>query len=576
MKSQTLKKDFIFLLIFSVGLFLLFLPKIQSNSWMFTDDGMFMEMLKEIRENFAEGNWAIISALFKEAGRFVPASMLIFLTRFELLGNQPESHYLLQFFVTLTLSISIFVILKIISKDFKSAAVGMTFFALFSANWENFFRLYPLEPFIALFLAFFAVLLVAMSSYQMNPKIEFVLKGVLILLFLFVLYIKEVAIAVLPAILLGAIFLNKFGKKLSLSEGRIKSLWNTTLLGVMGAAIVWYISRTFSGIQGVKSGWYADFYQISLTRMIISLGKYGDVFWNSGGPFLFIVLAAGLLFIWKEQKKNTSNDLLFWMGFFFIWGCGFLAILLPWRFATGRYILPVVWAFAIVVGLLWGRIFSKTFTDNPTRRFAVKAILIASLAIFVIVNLARVQHMIQWTLVRDNVNNSLLNQLEEIPDPESRKLWFIYPNPVETFSQIDALMKHTKGVTYADYGMLDRQKYQSNWKAGDLIIIPNQEGDGHFSCDGMYDPLYRDQFETELKKYCEFIGHFESTKNSTTIYLDSPIFNWIKKQNIPLPADVINQEKSRKLIDEQRLMKSWTIYIVDDKKLALNNPSQIE
>jgi len=555
--SKNTRWDLLALGVVVALLFILFQPRIFNASWAFTDDGVFLELLHKDLKSVLNGQLHDVLVDFQTSGRFIPSAIMTYMIRLWIGGINPQAHYLFGFFLALVSSIGLYVTIRLLTENTVAALGGTAVFLLFSSNWENFYRLYPVESLVTPALSLFAVTVTALETNRV-ARVKYLLVFFAVFTLAYSIFAKETTLVMLLPI--------SFAVFIALRNASFndiaKKFWTQILLGVLLIVISWVAIKSIAGIPSVQAGWYSSYYEFSLSRILTSVSKYLDVFWNQGGPFLFVLFGVGLFVLWRIGRAEQHSKVVFWTFFFFIWGMGFVLILLPWRFAIGRYLMPAVWAFAVVVGILWAQIFQSPWIFSRKITVLIRSILIICSGIYMVVNLVRINHMVNWMYVRDYTNSQLLDFLSKYPEPQSTRLWFTFPEPVETYSHINPLLRVMHGISYESVDRLDGNDYLNQWRAGDLVIIPDAEGDGHFSCDGMFERSYRNTIERLITPYCTVIWASTLGRRSTTIYLDSPLYNYLKKAGFSIPQEVIGSRPSRKLRDDQMLMKSWAVYKV--------------
>lgn len=531
---------------------------------MFTDDGQYLDILGKLLNDLRADQFQIFigNLINQSQERFIPAANLTYMIRLWVSGLKPQNHYMFQLILAILSIISLFCIVKLITNSATSSLISVLTFILFSTNWENYYRLYPIESLTTLTLSIFAATFAILIEKGQNIRLRYVILIIGIGALAYALYAKETVIIMIMPLTFAAIWHWKRQGSLTDFTKEIKSNTFLFFISFLILIVIWILLKSTFGVSTIKLEGYAANYRLSFSAIAISIGKYIDIFWNNGGPLFFIVFGMGMAVICSNYKKDSSNKILFWAGFFFIWGTSFIVILLPWRFAIGRYLMPAVWAYAVVFGICWDIIFKKFKESGTVLAYAGKFTLIILLIFYLFVNVVRINHMQAWMKVRDSTNDQLLDYLASVPQPEKRRLWFVYPEPVETYSHVNPLLDHTRGRKYEQVDRLDRLYYKNQWRQGDLVIFPDSEGDGHFSCDGIYDRTYKEQFEIEVTPFCILSKQVKNQKMSNTIYLDSLIFNYIKKSGWSIPESVISQRTTRNIWDSQLLIKSWTIYEV--------------
>jgi hypothetical protein len=538
----------------------LFMPRIVYGKWTFTDDGVFLDLLSHITSDVKAGHVGGILEGFHSAGRFIPVAMIFYALRLRICGLSAGCHYIVQFLLAAISCLALYYLVINVTRNTVAAILGTTTFILFYANWEDFYRLYPIENIVTPLSGLFVLCLYHVNRSHVSLKeLRGAVFAMMLCTYALALFSKESAIVLIVPVLYGALF-SGISRDPQLS-GAARG-WRVSFLGASCVGTIWYLIRAASGLSGYASGWYASNYRMDLLRLLQNCGKYFDVFINAGGMLLVAVFAYWVFLFASNRKSvdSTNSKTLFWLGLLFIMGSASMVVLLPWKFAIGRYLMPAAWSFAAMLGIMLSEVMR---VGRQGRRKAAAVGIAVALGVigYAGINLIRINNMIKWTETRDSANAELIGDLAGVEGIDKRCIYFMLPPDVETASHVDPILRHLYGK-----GPRNVQSYDAAMgrvgRPGDLIVIPLSEGDGHFSCDGVYSAQYYKGCEVEIRSFTRLREYVEARSSSVTIYCDYDIYNYIKGQRINLPAAIMGTGPYRSLVARQELVCGWGIYEV--------------
>jgi 4-amino-4-deoxy-L-arabinose transferase-like glycosyltransferase len=229
--------------------------------------------------------------------------------------------------------------------------------------WLSFFATYRYgRPFLTdppevfwLSLPFFALLYWGKSAFE--SKLLFpVLAG---LSLGFALFAKSFAYIVPAAFALGLYYWH--WRKWSIPQTLIRDLYKLILLGIVALGIfsLWFVLdpnpeavwREF--VLGENAGKFSA----RSSNYLLDLVRGGDSIWMlalttlaNAGLFIFVLIST-LLQCWRERRFMSAEELLLLL----LIGAFFLVFSLPSQ-RSGRYLLPVMPAFAALIAMHWDRL----------------------------------------------------------------------------------------------------------------------------------------------------------------------------------------------------------------------------
>jgi len=336
-----LRKNFHYVLLFLLCL-LIYFPSFRLK-FSLLDDGLTIKNARIIATSIKSLDVSRIGEIIFEPqhGRVRPAywigqSVIAWLS----LYNSAVFH-ILRFILLL---IAIFVMGKILKKIGVSKLwilAALFIFVFNFQNAENYLRLGPTEPFLALYYVL-TLYLVFFAKTQKASIIQ--LLSIFLLSFLGV-FTKEsyflVGMALVPTLALLRIY-----RKRSKAVFR-KVLFTAALVLILGF-IIFLIKKDYPPIAG-----YAAQYQFSIGQIVNSLtGFKANLFFYQ--PVILLLAPAYLLVflynILKRRFKNISYDEIFYLTIWFqlIFQ---LLVLLPWPYVLNRYLLLVNVNLTIVYGI---------------------------------------------------------------------------------------------------------------------------------------------------------------------------------------------------------------------------------
>lgn len=448
-----------------------------SINWSMVDDGKSAEVSQRLTNSFInlDASGFISNLLEPEYGRFRPLYWIYLWFTFLIFDSSSFLHHL--FHLSLFI-LSCFVIYRIGTDLFKEKFVGIIaslIFAVDSFSLENWYRLGPQEPMVALLLLLSFVLY---KKFMTNRNIKsLVLSDVLIVVaFLF----KETVIAYV-VVLLSLTVISYITEK---DRNLVKvKLINSLLM----ALIIIGIRFLTTGIYPTSG--YASLYVFNISTMVDNFKLFSDMIFRGYSPFVSILLVSFLIrivfFIVKKGFTFTIKR-YYWNIFFLSWFFCFLAIQTPWSFAFGRYLqVSFVGLFIFMAAE-----FSNLLTDinwllaentKKLKRLDVLASLLISKVIlfalfFVIITYHLVVDMnyIVWVKSISDFDGSMMTSLLNYAK-SGRKVYLnadYREGPLEIYYGIGW---HIKYIYKIDNFIFDYVNVDSQFEKGDLVLMHGEK-----------------------------------------------------------------------------------------------------
>lgn len=326
---------------------LIYFPSFQLK-FSLLDDGLTIKNARIIETSIKEFDFLRIEEVVfePEHGRVRPVywisqSLISWLSFY----NSTSSH-ILRFILLLATILAIDKILKKIGVTRIWIIAALFIFVFNFQNAENYFRLGPVEPFLALY---YSLTLYCIFLTQAK-KVKFIqLLSIFLLGFLGV-FTKEsyflVGLALIPTLFLLRVF----------SKGKI-ALFRKTLFSIISISIlgfvVFAIKNSYPSIVG-----YASQYTFSINQIINSFAVFkNNLFFYHPGILLLtlIYLLVFLYNIFKRGFKDISYQEIFYLTIWFQIVFQFL-VLLPWPYALNRYLLLVNVNLTIIYGITFFKV----------------------------------------------------------------------------------------------------------------------------------------------------------------------------------------------------------------------------
>ncbi len=315
--------------IFLVAVFLLVgIPNLFIN-WMLIDDGYDIWFVREFSQKLY--NFAFIDAfgqLLEAGGRFRPVYWIYNWFVWLVGGNQAWVHHLAHILIFAGIIILIYHFAKKITSSANAGLLSGIIFALTSLNYENWIRIGPQEPLVALF-----SLLVFYFIFTGKYKCA----AITILLSIFS---KETAVAIVS----GLLFIFLFRTKMLPSKNRLK-IKHLLFFSLATVFVLVFITSS------IRSG-YSTGYSLK-TDIVGNLLSYRSLLIRGLEPFLSVALVSftvRLLVAVKNKSIAKMRENMYLEILFLIVAVSFVFLQLPWSFVLERYLLPSIAFLSVFIG----------------------------------------------------------------------------------------------------------------------------------------------------------------------------------------------------------------------------------
>jgi hypothetical protein len=352
-------KAYIIPFLFFVTLFSALYAQALRLNFLLIDDGQLVLVKRQTVNLIVTGNITALPKLLlePEVGRVRPVYWLI---QSALVYLNQESAFGLHLTRQIILVITLLLIARILSvfkTDRRLIFVLLILFIFNQQNLENYYRLGPTEPYLALcFLLILNLLLKPVFSKSKNLVTALVL-------FMLGCGIKETF--VINGLIFGLIgFRNK-------SNGRLYLISFIAAM-ILSASLIWGIKSSYPHLAGA----YSSNYSLNINGILANAYSYFQQllkYQKQNIYILFIILLG--LFISPEFRRTLFKDKLLLGGL----SLGLiinLAILFPWQFAMGRYLLVFNALILLFIGyVISSPILPRNFLKNRLWLFPISVAL---------------------------------------------------------------------------------------------------------------------------------------------------------------------------------------------------------
>lgn len=296
------------------------------------DDGHSALVATELAEGIENFDGRQIQqALFEpEVGRVRPGYWLM---QSSVVGISAFNSHINHFWRLSLLVITCFLMVKLLRwlkvADFWQA-LAVFFFITNAQNFENYYRLGPVEPYLGvLFMG--SVYLIVSTRLETWKHVGWV--GILLALACFT---KETFFLTAGGLMLWAGILYKGRTEKSAIHWQKLIVISGTMLAV--GTIVFLIKSSYPEIAT-----YADNYKFSVESVKENAKNYLHQILQYQQPMLYVIVLGLLAFAYRYLflKLQASLSVVGLLGFLIVMAIGHLLLLLPWGFVLGRYLLLV-------------------------------------------------------------------------------------------------------------------------------------------------------------------------------------------------------------------------------------------
>lgn len=302
--------------------------------WMLVDDGETLRMAKELSQHFTNRDFSYLFQFEAHNGRLRPVYWLFQWLTVSALGLNPFVHH----FGHLVLYSLILAIFYLMVKDITKSSLAAVFSCLLFLAWgkgaENFYRVGPIEPQLALYL---------LATFYFFTRGNILLS----LVFLPLVYFSKESAIVLVLIALSIFLLTFLQKNKKIGNLSFKKA-GVFLLGNIVLAVLARLLMSYFHI----SGGYTEGYVLTIAQIKGGMVSYLKMINDNYGPiFIITIVLAILRFVDAYLKRIFSDRTLAWEAIFLFWFAIFLVIQSPWVFVMGRYLPPALIGLCFVMGV---------------------------------------------------------------------------------------------------------------------------------------------------------------------------------------------------------------------------------
>jgi hypothetical protein len=275
------------------------------------------------------------------SGRFRPAYWLINNINYELFKNNTSLHHIYRVYavgLATVLLLSIILLDLGVSVPVVLVAVFI-FFSTFSFS-ENIIRLGTNEPYQVLFLGAFSYLFLNSNKLEKLNNFYFTL---LIGILTWALLIKEIDVAIIPAIILTEILIR--GSKIP--TRRLMLLCGPPLILFFSGVVITRLLP--SSISPDIPNYVSNYVTHPLEVLNNSMATIGLLF-NLLSPYLKIgLLLLPIIIVDKEIRESLFERKVLYWALFSIF---FVGIMFPWRYVLDRYQLVSIFGLTILISIV--------------------------------------------------------------------------------------------------------------------------------------------------------------------------------------------------------------------------------
>lgn len=314
-------------------LIVIYLPSFRLN-FSLLDDGLTAKNAHMLAESISSLNTnKIVAVLFEpENGRVRPA---YWLTQSILVWVSSYSPTLMHIYRFLILLVTVFVVNKILANFKVNQTIRIFVIFVYAVNFqnlENYYRLGPTEPFLALYYIFLVYLLFFVIKDHLT------IKNVLLFSAIFLLgaFTKESFFLIAAPWIIGFFIYSFFNKKATKSTKKVILILLTTMLS---ALIIFAIKNSYPEANN-----YASNYVVNISQFLLAFNAYKQklLFYQpllvQGSIAYFFYFMYKLGYVRKFKNISISETFLI---IAFLQVIVQLAVLLPWKFALDRYLVFV-------------------------------------------------------------------------------------------------------------------------------------------------------------------------------------------------------------------------------------------
>lgn len=377
----------LFLSLLIVILFLLILIPSISLPFSLIDDPDFAQKYLAVGENVKN---FLTTFPGTEQGRLTPTFWTIFITRFTLMGFNPQLHHLFHIAEIGIIFLSIWLVVRKLTENKIIAHLSCFFLLLISSGMENWYRISTQEP--GQILSLLLLILVVLKSKKFNWKIP-----LLVVVFLFS---KEISFLLTPIFFVWWWLEENKKEKKKLFNSWV---WMASL-SLIFLTTLWLINR--------NSIWAGN--NASFSNILPSLTTYWQILRRLYIPQLLLVSISLIFWLGKDRKiKKTAYIFMAWILLDFL-------ALLPWKYSLARLTGTMVVGVAVVLAIAIYLMINKTLEVVETKKnwwvlLITTGVILVSVK-FGYVNFLDGYNMRQNYLAWEISNGNFLKEVAQMPE----------------------------------------------------------------------------------------------------------------------------------------------------------------
>jgi hypothetical protein len=340
-------------------------PRIMSAQFGILDDGVSVDVAKEI----LKGHCPFSSD--SENGRSRPFYWIYFALLYAAFGNHPAMFFLANAVLLASTAAMIAFLSHRATGDAAQASLAGVLFVLSGPGIESYYTLSKGEPVQLLLVC--ASLVLATRIVRLKGFVRAAHVAAMSLMLFLAYATKETTIALIPIAFLWFV--------ISLMRGTASNRSTTTAasfgVAVLIATLGFLAMRTMLGCAALYDGAYTYMYILDGARTASSLSAWS--LWTAR-DFLYVApLAAGWVAVKALGDKKTHEKLL---AFALAWSASWMAVFMPWIYASEYYMLPFAAGVTFVASLMAADVGRAMLRSRGIVKASLAGLLVASAALF--------------------------------------------------------------------------------------------------------------------------------------------------------------------------------------------------
>lgn len=451
MKAKRIRKLIIILLPFIIA-GLIMTPRLLSPHFGLMDDGLMYVEVQKILNGDLKMSYDL------QAGRFRPFYWLYFTLIFYLAGPNPFWFFIGHLILFLILLVETRLLMrKMDAKDWQILLTSLVF--IFSVPIiENFYTLSKGDPLSLVFIL--ASILFGEKIKGSKTAPSHILFAILtILCGLSGIWAKETAYIMAPISALWAGYTLWQRKHLSKREWRGYLIYFICIIASMAA---FFLIRSLWGAPSISEGTFTERYSLTLASILERIPRWFNLFFNYIPHLLpFSLIAVVILISGIKIHINHKFALYRWGVWVLLW----IAVLLPWEYASAYYLLSISLGGAVLIGLLAPQLVEAINHSRKTIRWLTRSLAVISV-LFFLISLTHYRTHAYTQLTIDRVNHQMLAFIEDVtpehapvfPVMETRKE---YVEMIEYFL-VDYYDRDDIFYSHLSMDILEKMHYRKN------------------------------------------------------------------------------------------------------------------